>query len=109
MSTEPVSEAQPHDPGERSPAALLARLQQRVAEATVAAAIVEGCDPVEAMKTSAVEELLAERAAEAAEEEVDAASSSAMSQEDFLAHLAQLHRRAIEREDVEAERDSPMT
>ncbi|TXR51576.1 hypothetical protein [Quadrisphaera setariae] len=110
MSTEPVSEAQPHDPGERSPAALLAQLQQRIAEAMVAAAIAEGRDPVEAMKTSAVEELLAERAAEAAaEEEVDAASSSAMSQEDFLAHLVQLHRRAIEREDVEAERDSPMT
>lgn len=109
MSTEPVSEAQPHDPGERSPAALLARLQQRVAEATVAAAIVEGCDPVEAMKTSAVEELLAERAAEAAEEEADAASFPVMIQEKFLAYLVQLHRRAIERENVEAERDNPTT
>ncbi|TXR51547.1 hypothetical protein [Quadrisphaera setariae] len=110
MSTEPASTAQLHDPGERSPAALLAQLQRQIAEATVAVAIAEGRDPVEAMKTSAVEELLAERAAEAAaEEEADAASFPVMIQEKFLAYLVQLHRRAIERENVEAERDNPTT
>lgn len=83
--------------GPRAGADLLADLQRWVAEGVVAVALAEGRDPAEALKTSAAEELLVERAAEAAaEEEADAAFSPAMSPQEFLDHLAELHRRATE-------------